>query len=330
MAKISIIVPVYCAETYLRRCLESILYQTEKDLEIILIDDGSLDGSGLICDDFARFDMRIKVIHQINSGVSVARNNGIAIATGKYIGFIDSDDWIKENMYEDMLEEAERSGAEIVICDATTVHSDGSKSVDTIRQLSKSITLPKKAIVPNVLLELAGSVWRCIYKREIIKENNIEFPIGLKFSEDRVFNILCMGSANQIRYLKKAYYYRYINLTSAVHRFHADYFEIIKSAYHSTLFALDIAWNGNSKLKKAYLGQFIGGSFAAINNYFYKTCPWGVRKRINSTKAICTDKELRDAIIRSGNISGRAKWILNYNILTLCLYSILANIKNKR
>lgn len=113
---ISIIVPVYNVEAYIHQCIKSIIEQSYKNLEIILVDDGSKDKSGKICDDYARKDKRIKVIHKKNGGLSDSRNAGITVATGKYIAFVDSDDWIEKNMYEKMYNECEKFGADICIC----------------------------------------------------------------------------------------------------------------------------------------------------------------------------------------------------------------------
>lgn len=113
---ISIIVPIYNVEQYLIQCLESILNQTCRDIEIILIDDGSQDCCGEICDEYARKDNRIKVYHTNNGGLAAARNYGIEKATGEYIGFADSDDWIEPDMFEVLLSQAEKHKAEIAIC----------------------------------------------------------------------------------------------------------------------------------------------------------------------------------------------------------------------
>lgn len=115
MIKLSIIVPIYNAQNHLKKCIESIINQTEKDIEIILIDDGSTDDSLKICNEYQRKDFRINVIHQNNSGVSIARNQGIKIAKGEYIGFVDSDDWIDLDMFKRLLEEAKKQ-MQILLC----------------------------------------------------------------------------------------------------------------------------------------------------------------------------------------------------------------------
>ena len=131
--KISIIIPVYKVEKYLSRCLDAVLRQTVNDIEAILIDDGSPDASGRICNEYAQKDPRIKVIHQENAGASAARNSGLDIAAGDYIGFVDSDDCFVPNMFELLLRHMEMSGAEIAFCDYSEISGD---PVPSFRQFS--------------------------------------------------------------------------------------------------------------------------------------------------------------------------------------------------
>ncbi|MBR4316077.1 MAG: glycosyltransferase, partial [Alphaproteobacteria bacterium] len=119
--KISIIVPVYNVQKYLDKCLKSIISQTLTDIEIILVDDGSTDSSGLICDKYAKKDKRIKVVHQKNARQGAARNAGIKLATGDYIGFVDSDDYITSDMFEKLYKKAYIYDADIVMCDYANV-----------------------------------------------------------------------------------------------------------------------------------------------------------------------------------------------------------------
>lgn len=125
--KISIIVPIYNVEVYLRKCLDSIVNQTYKNLEIILVDDGSPDNCGVICDEYAANDERIKVIHKQNGGVSSARNAGLEIATGEYIGWVDSDDWIELDMFEYLIKNAQTYKADITVC--SRIEQYGTKSI---------------------------------------------------------------------------------------------------------------------------------------------------------------------------------------------------------
>ena len=125
MPKISIIVPIYNVERYLMECIDSIRNQTLTDIEIILVDDGSPDNSGAICDDCALKDDRIKVIHKKNGGLSSARNAGLKVAIGEYIGFVDSDDWVDGEMYEFLYKNAVEKHAEIAACNIAKMGLDG-------------------------------------------------------------------------------------------------------------------------------------------------------------------------------------------------------------
>ena len=135
MSRVSVIVPVYNGERYLEKCIASILGQTHADLELILIDDGSRDNSGKICDSWSEKDARIQVIHQENQGVSAARNAGLEIATGDYIGFVDADDEIAPETYEAILQQI--GDCNIAMWDAITVWGDGRSELDTISLLEK-------------------------------------------------------------------------------------------------------------------------------------------------------------------------------------------------
>ena len=312
MPKLSVIIPVYNAEEYLNKCIDSVLAQTETDLEVILVNDGSKDNSGIICDEYSKKDSRVKVIHQENQGVSSARNNAFGIAKGEFIGFVDSDDYIHPQMFEKMLTAAENSKSDIVLCDALTVYDNGKTELDTITQLPENCILKKTDFTPSILLEMAGSIWRCIYKNSSCNDKpKFTFPIGVKFSEDRVFNIYAFGFADKISYIKEPLYYRYINLKSAVHRFHNDYFEACKKAKSATEKAINIAWDNNVDYQKAFLSQFITGAIMSINNYYYKTSSLSFKERKMAVKKICEDADLREAIISRGVKTYQEKWILN-------------------
>ena len=328
--RVSIIVPVYNMEQYLRRCLDSLAVQTLREMEFILVDDGSHDGSGAICDEYAQRDGRFVVVHKENEGVSAARNTGIALARGEYIGFADADDWVEADMFERMVECAQTSGADVAMCDAVTVYSDGRKESDTITRMPESGTLTRETMSPALLLELAGSVWRCIYSTKLIREHELRFPTGVKFSEDRIFNLYAMGRANQVFYKKEPYYNRYVNCESAVHRFHADYFEAYKKAAQGTRAAIAAAWKDDAAYQTAYLSQFISGALGAINNYFYRTSMLTRTERWNKVRELCEDEDLREAIRCTGFGGIRGKWILHKQVWLLCLCARILNWKYGR
>lgn len=181
--KISVIIPVYKVEKYLAKCLDSVISQTYRELEIILVDDGSPDGCGEICDEYASKDERIKVIHKENGGVARARNAGLDIASGDYIGFVDSDDWIEPDMYELLIKNAVKYGADMSMC-GETVYDNGeliaTSSSDEIVQLNR-IEAKKYTVVGGRM----GFIWNKIYSRHIIKD--IRFSPEYGCSEDLMF-----------------------------------------------------------------------------------------------------------------------------------------------
>ena len=330
IVKISIVVPVYNTGSMLDRCIKSILNQSMKEIELIIVDDGSTDESPKLCDDFAEEDKRVKVIHKKNEGVSVARNIGIQAAQGEYIGFVDSDDWIDENMYSNMYCGAKKYGADIVMCDATTKYDDKPSEPDTIAQLPGSCILTKTDIYPSLLMEMAGAVWRCIYSRKLLTENNIIFPVGLKFSEDRIFNILAMGECRNLFYTKKSYYYRYVRKGSAVNKYYENMPEMVLDARKRTMEAIDEAWDGDHKYKAMYEDQTAGFALTAINNEFYKDAESSFRQRYNKVKKLCSAPEIINAIAVSGRNDIRSRLIMKKRIFPLCIIAMVLNKRHGR
>ena len=296
----SIIIPVYNSEKYLFRCIDSVLNQTRSDFELILIDDGSKDQSADICKEYAKKDGRVKYIRQENAGVSAARNKGIAIASGDYIGFVDSDDEICPDMYETLLNGAEKSGADIVICDAVTVYSNGTTEEDTLPNLSPDKLIKRKEIQPEQLLYMAGAAWRCIYKKTLFEDKNIRFPVGIKLSEDRIFNILAMGNAEGIYYKKTALYLRHVIISSAVNKYHSDYFSTVIRASEKTEEAL--AYCGfDAKFAEIYGKQTANGAMSAVYNEFHKDSPKAFSQKISAVREICRNERVQRALDSHGH-----------------------------
>jgi glycosyltransferase involved in cell wall biosynthesis len=209
---ISVIVPVYNVEDFLPRCLDSILKQRFVDFELILVNDGSTDTSGKICDEYAKIDERIKVIHQKNGGLSNARNSGIDIASGTYISFIDSDDWINEDMLFEMHEQASLHGADIVIAGHFVVNLD--------RSIEENITVKAKRVLDRITatkLILQDDVinsfaWDKLYRSKLF--NNLRYPVNRVF-EDTATSYKLFNHASILVQLDKAYYY-YVRRQSSI------------------------------------------------------------------------------------------------------------------
>lgn len=189
MPELTIIVPVYKVEPYLRRCIDSILNQTFRDFELILIDDGSPDNCGAICDEYAEKDGRITVIHQKNQGVSAARNAGLDIARGTYLGFVDSDDWIEPEMYETMITTAKEKNVDVVVCGFSIFDEFGEHSGISNREegyLSQQQLHEDIYQVPN---PLDGVCWNKLLLGERVK--NLRYPVDIPRYEDTIFLMNC-------------------------------------------------------------------------------------------------------------------------------------------
>lgn len=204
---VSIIVPVYKVEKYLSRCIESIINQTYKNIEIILVDDGSPDKCPIICDDFAKQDQRIRVIHKINGGVSDARNVGIKESSGKYICFVDGDDYLSSFFCEKTIKEAEMNNCDIVITDFYTFRDN--KAIETHSLVSDRIINKDMSAYFCGDVNTHRAIWATLFKSSIIK--NIQFEKDLKIAEDFLFLLRSLKVANNITYLKECLYYYYIN-----------------------------------------------------------------------------------------------------------------------
>lgn len=208
--KLSIVVPVYNTEKYLKRCMDSILNQTLKDIEIIIVDDGSKEECSNLCDEISKTDLRIKVIHKQNGGLGFARNTGLEVATGKYIGFVDSDDYIEPDMYDVLYNTAEKYNAELVVSGISFVGGNmfSESEVDRKSYFDKD-TVFENEDMKKLLLGVVGalphepddsrygvSVCKNIFKTSLIRERKIEFLSERKIlSEDTLFMVDFIKSA---------------------------------------------------------------------------------------------------------------------------------------
>lgn len=214
---VSFILPVYNAENTLKRCLDSILKQTYCDYEVIIIDDGSIDNSGKICDSYSLNDNRFRVVHKENAGVASARQLGVSLASGEYVIHIDSDDWIESNMLSDMMNEI--SDADILVSDYYYNTKHGQTYV---RQVD--CTTSEELLEKIIKGEVFGSLWHKLIRRNLYQ--NIKFNTDLTFCEDQLllFKILTTYQCKVIN-LHKAYYHYECNEGSITQRTDRDYFD---------------------------------------------------------------------------------------------------------
>lgn len=210
MPKVSVIVPVYKAEKYIHRCVDSILAQTFTDWELLLIDDGSPDGSGEICDEYAKRDTRIRVFHKDNGGVSSARNLGLDNITGEYVTFVDADDWIDEDNLSVCVSALDTGNLDILQYSWRRIDAEGN-----VLQVSKIDTdvldLQHYIEKGNFNVCVGGSYIR----NSIVRNHRIRFDKSLKLAEDQIFILTAMSEANRIQSFSKVFYNYFFNEESA-------------------------------------------------------------------------------------------------------------------
>lgn len=223
---ISIIVPVYNAEGYMRRCVDSLLGQTYGDFEVILVDDGSPDGSGAMCDEYAQKDSRVKVLHKENGGVASARQCGIDRARGEYTIHTDPDDWVEPCMLEELYNKAKATNADMVICDFK-IDENGRCIYRTQQPANDSA----EGVLDDLLhYRLHGSLCNKLIKRTCYTEFNVSFVKELNYCEDYLVCVKLLKRGIKVAYLNKAFYHydQIVNSNSITRNFSIKLFELRK------------------------------------------------------------------------------------------------------
>lgn len=236
MPKVSIIVPIYNVEKYLDRCMQSLLKQTLKDIEIVMVDDGSPDNCPKMCDEYARRDERVKVIHKQNAGLGYARNSGLEIATGEYVAFVDSDDYAELSAYERMYNSVNNHKADAIFSGIKTETAPGvwkeeeTGGLESVLNKSETydFVLGMVANPPGVKEDRSHSmsVWHSLYKKEIIDKYNLCFVSEREYaSEDIPFQVDFLTKCNKIVVLPFVCYYYCLNGTSLTATFRKEKFQ---------------------------------------------------------------------------------------------------------
>jgi len=220
---LSVIIPVYNAERYLEKSVSSIINQTYSDWELILVNDGSIDNSGDICDNFALRDPRIKVIHKQNGGVSSARNAGLDAVCGQFITFADSDDYIDANAFEICISEMQQNNLDLLVCGYNTVFSD--RTTTTYMDCNMFTRYEYKENISRYIGTSVGfnSVWNKVYSADIIKLHHIRFDETMQINEDGVFNCRYFIAAHRIKCIPNAFYYYNMTDSNSTAKGRTDY-----------------------------------------------------------------------------------------------------------
>ena len=299
---ISIIIPIYNMEQFLERCLDSVVNQTYTSLEIILINDGSTDSSGDICDTYAKEDNRIKVIHQVNAGVSAARNAGLNVATGEYISFIDPDDYIEVNAYETLIPYLNNNSIDILRFNAN-------RKGEILNRLPFEGEYAGKRFEQEVLLPMIGSkkfggmfilgvLWIHLFKREIIEKNHIRFNKELRRCEDRLFTITCMLHADKMFFTDDILYHYQVNDESLSNRYDPIrwqqellFMDDLKKEYTQTR-SRSFVTEADKRIKN----DFVLRAVTSINNEYFTNNSNSFWQRYKNIKTIVNNKHTKLSI----------------------------------
>lgn len=226
---VSVIVPVYNVEPYLPRCIESICVQTYQNLQIILVNDGSTDGSGKLCEDYAARDKRILVIHKENGGLVTARKTGLSAATGKYIGFVDGDDYIEPEMYEELLRYIEQTAVDFVHSGFTQESQKEEKAFLGFEEGEYDLTQNRVAFIKRMLPGktmdvrkcMTYSIWSKLFRQDVIRKCYAEVPDSQQYGEDVIALYVCLLQCNRVA-LRKRTYYHYVVRENSLSNVHGE------------------------------------------------------------------------------------------------------------
>lgn len=237
MVKVSVIVPCYNVEDYIDKCLLSLCNQSLKDIEIIAIDDGSKDKTGSILDDYAKKYSNLKVIHKVNGGVSAARNDALKIASGEYIGFLDSDDWVNVHMFKKMYEHAKSNDFDIVACDTVAIYPK--------KEMVIHSNIVDNQEVSKLLVDAYAVIWNKIYKRELLE--GLTFNTKMSFCEDVLFLYEVYSRVNKVGAVNEVLHFYLQRDGSLTYTYNEKLYQLIDSMDHIVSYYKD-----NNILDKYY------------------------------------------------------------------------------
>lgn len=293
MSVLSVIMPVYQSEKYLNQCIESILSQTFKDYELILIDDGSSDRSGKICDEYIEQDERIKSIHQLNQGVSSARNTGLSYATGKYITFVDADDWLEPDLFQKCITNIEKNKADVlyhgIIKD---IWKDNEK-----KSVLKGVPALTGKISKNMLKEyfikqedLNDNVFCYIFTKELLE--GIVFNVDLPYAEDNVFVTQSLAKAETYCFIDACGYHYNARIGSAAYRWQPKLTMCYKESFKETLKFLKTLNMTEEEMTQIISQKVINGYASLIYNLCLSTCVLKFKEKLQVLKEARNDFEV--------------------------------------
>ncbi|MDD7793388.1 glycosyltransferase family 2 protein [Clostridium sp. 'White wine YQ'] len=331
--KLSIIIPVYNAENFLMDCLNSLINQSYKDLEIILVDDGSSDNSKEIIKTYMEKDSRIVGYFRENSGVSSARNFGIKKSKGDYIAFVDADDWLDLNAYEETINQFNKTNCDVVLF-SYIKEFNSTIRIPEILPFKTEELLDKSRIHNDLVLNLIsyadetkesimGAIWRCVFKSDLLKHNEILFDTEMHYAEDLIFCLNSFSKSNSISIINKPFYHYRFNTSSVTAQYKSDHFERqlfiydkIKGIFKNNN---DIALN--DRMNIMMLRYIINGITHICNTSM------SFKEKYESVKTILNNKKSED-LRKNYTIKSTKYKILKYN-LPLTTFLLISYVNNK-
>ena len=299
---LSVIVPVYNTGRYLERCMDSLIKQSYKNLEIILIDDGSTDDSPSVCDMYAKKMNRVRVLHKENAGLGFARNSGLDMANGEYVAFLDSDDYVAEDMYSVLMTECIHSKTDAAFCDYSIVKNEGThveihSNLGAGMYTGKQILMAMLGAAPESEkdFDMDMSVWKAVYSRKHIESAGLRFPSERKvICEDLMFNLQFLQKAENISYIKNCLYCYCENEGSLTHRYIPNRLEKEKYLYGLVRKLLENQLNDGEWIY--YHRLFLGRIRSTIGQEVYYAKNNSFKKCICAIQAIAGDNMVRSVI----------------------------------
>lgn len=328
MRSLSVIVPVYNAEHTLRRCVDSILNQELSDLEVILIDDGSTDSSLNICKEYAERDGRVTVFHKENAGLVSARKSGVEIASGEYVGFVDSDDYIDSDMYSALLAEADKNHADIISGGIITDYSDHSvKSFNLLPEGYYDKEAIEKNVIPQMLMN--SGLWKYgiipgvvikIFKKRVLEDSLSNIPNELTLGEDVAITSYSMIAAQSLSVVRAASYHYIQTESSMIRGYNPKKFTAARLIYECI-----------DRIKTPAYQNQIGAYFACILYEILGDCvhnkEFTKKEAKEKIKNLIADdvavKALKSADVSQWSFKDKLKVLLMKNQMTNALYAIL-------
>ncbi|EOP17074.1 MULTISPECIES: glycosyltransferase [Bacillus cereus group] len=298
--KVSVIIPVYNAEKYITQCIESLLSQTLQECEFIFVNDGSKDTSRQILERYQKLDNRIKLVNQKNQGVSIARNKGLQIAIGEYIGFVDADDYIEPDMYEILYNSAKQSNCDVVISnfkweiEGHKIITKYSFPVDIVLQTDYI----EQDLLPYFLKEdNLNTVCNKIYRNDLIKEESVKFPEKVVLGEDGMFNIQFFSNATSAKYIDyTGYHYREVVGSATKNISEKDYFKRAVEVYTMELPNIYTDKIDNVRMNQLKSIKFINSVMSYIHIYFTPCENVSFNKRYEYVRNMVRNKYVREAL----------------------------------